>query len=168
MKTTLLATSLLGISLIACSDEADIGVNSDPITCMTTPAADMGGSVDYNGVNYKFENASPSVTRDPNGGITTLSLWSSENPDTQRGNYMRFFFQCGQAEVRNYDVVSNTDQRQLTCPNEVSGAVLGTIEILPATDGVLIVDEMSSCLAGRFRVDLDSPAGGSALKAEER
>ncbi|HEY5926169.1 MAG TPA: hypothetical protein VIV11_31005 [Kofleriaceae bacterium] len=162
MKTTLLATSLLGISLAACSDEADIGVNSDPITCMTAPAADMAGSVDYNGQTYKFSNAIPSLTRDTNGTITTLSLWSSENPDTQRGNYLRFYFQCGQAEVASYDVVAGTDQ-QLSCPHEVSSSVLGSIEILPATEGVLIVDEMSSCLAGRFRVDLDSDHGGGAL-----
>ena len=44
MKTTLLC-SLLGISLAACSDEADIGVDSNPITCQPTAVGDTAGSV---------------------------------------------------------------------------------------------------------------------------
>ena len=75
MKTTLLATSLLGISLAACSDEADIGINSDPVTCMPNAVGDMAGSVTYNGTTYDFDNGAPSVSRDPAGNITTLSLW---------------------------------------------------------------------------------------------
>ncbi|MNC96001.1 hypothetical protein D3C83_132570 [compost metagenome] len=45
-------------------------------------------------------------------------------------------------------------QQQVTCPFEVSAAVLGSIEILPATEGTLIIDEAQACLAGRFRVEL--------------
>jgi len=169
MKTTLLATSLLGISLAACSDEADIGINSDPVTCMPNAVGDMAGSVTYNGTTYDFDNGAPSVSRDPAGNITTLSLWSSQDPDTQRGNYVRFNFQCGQPEAASYGVVRGANQ-QVTCPHEVTGAVLGSIEILPAVDGTLIIDEMAAggtgspgCFAGRFRVDLDSTAGSGAV-----
>ena len=157
MKTLAIATSLFALG--ACSDEADIGIDSSPITCQQTAAADMSGSVDYNGQTYTFSNAAPTVTRDPAGTITTLAMWSSEDPGTQRGNYLRFDFGCGQAEVASYNVKPGTDQ-QLACPHEVSGSILGSIEVLPAQEGVLIVDEMSSCIAGRFRVDVDGGAVG--------
>jgi hypothetical protein len=162
MKTTILATSLLGLSLIACSGEADIGVDTTPITCQPTAVAEMHGSAEYNGETYDFNNASPTVIRDQTGAISMLSLWSSEDPVNQRGNYLRFYFGCGSAEVASYDVVNGTRQAPLACPYEVSASVLGQIEILPATDGVLIVDDNTSCFAGRFRVDLDSELGSGA------
>jgi hypothetical protein len=162
MKTILL-TSLLGLSLTACSDEADIGIDSTPITCQQTATGGMNGSVDYNGTNYEFTNASPSLVKDANGGISMLSLWSSQDPDTQRGNYLRFFFGCGAATTASYDVVEGSNNVPLVCPNQVTAAVLGSIEILPATDGVLIVDDNTSCFAGRFRVDLGNDRGDGAL-----
>jgi len=160
MKTTLFATSLL--ALAACSDEADIGVDSKPITCQPTAVGDTAGTVHYNGQTYNFDNGAPSLARDPAGNITQLSIWSSENPGTQRGNSVRFNFQCGQPAVASYGVVDGR-QQQVTCPLEVTGSVLGSIEILPAVDGTLIIDEMSSCIAGRFRVDLDSVAGNGSV-----
>ena len=159
---TIMTTSLLGLTLVACSDEADIGIDSTPITCQPTAMAVMNGSADYNGQNYDFKNASPTLVRDQAGAISMLSLWTSENPDTQRGNYLRFSFGCGSTDVASYDVVNNTNQTPLTCPYEVTAWVAGQIEILPATEGVLIVDDNTSCFAGRFRVDLDSELGSGA------
>jgi hypothetical protein len=159
---TIITTSLLGLSLIACSDEADIGVDSTPITCMRTAAADMNGSATYNGQRFEFTNATPSITRNTDGAITSLSLWSSEDTINQRGNYLRFFFGCGAVEVASYDVVRSTDNTPLTCPYELTAAVSGQIEVLPATDGVMVVDENTSCFAGRFSVDLDSQLGDGA------
>ena len=162
MKTTLLC-SLLVSSLAACSDEADIGVDSKPITCQPTAVGDTAGTVTYNGQTYNFDNGAPSVAKNANGMITQLSIWSSEDPQTQRGNYVRFNFECGvQPEIASYGVVDGR-QQQVTCPLQVSAAVLGQIEILPAVDGVLIIDEMASCISGRFRVDLDSQAGSGSV-----
>ena len=162
MKTLAFA-SLLPLALVGCTDDADIGVESDPIQCMQTAAADMSGSVEYNGQTYNFENASPTLTRDTTGAYTTVSLWSSENPDTQRGNYLRFFFQCGAPENASYDVVQPGPNQQVNCPFEVTSSVAGSIEILPATTGVMIVDQTQGCLAGRFRVDLDNAAGSGSI-----
>jgi hypothetical protein len=159
---TIITTSLLGLSLIACSDEADIGIDTTPITCQPTAMADMDGSAVYNGQHYDFNNASPTLTRDQSGVITSLALWSSEDTINQRGNYLRFFFSCGAAEVASYDVVRGSNDAPLACPYQVSAAVSGQIEVLPATDGVLIVDDNTSCFAGRFRVDLDGQAGSGA------
>ncbi len=44
-------------------------------------------------------------------------------------------------------------QEGLDCPLEVASVVLGRIEYLPAKSGTLIVDEISNCLASRFRVE---------------
>jgi hypothetical protein len=158
----IITTSLLGLSLVACSDEADIGIDSTPITCQPTAMARMTGSATYNGQDYALDNASPTLVRDQAGAISMLSLWSSEDPVNQRGNYLRFSFGCGSTDVASYDVVNNTTQSPLTCPYQVTAWVAGQIEILPATDGVLIVDNNTSCFAGRFRVDLDSELGGGA------
>ena len=153
MKTFALALPLLATA-IGCSGEADIGVDSDPITCMETATADMAGTIWYDNRSYHFDGAVPSLTRDANGGLSQVSLWSSENPDTQYGNYLRFDYMCGSPQIATYGVVS-TLQQQVTCPLEVGGTVLGQIEILPAKEGTLIMDQTQSCVAGRFRVEFD-------------
>ena len=79
--TKQLVFAVLAIS--GCSDEADIGVESDPIRCADTAIA----------------------------------------------------------------------HQQLECPYQVPTAMLGQIEYLPATSGVMYVDETANCLAARFRVD---------------
>lgn len=165
MKTIVLATSLLG--LVACTDEADIGVDSQPVECNRDggSVADMSGTIHYGGKSFTFENAMPTLVRDTAGAYTTVSLWSYEDPPSQRANTLRFNFQCGQAETASYDVVSGLDQ-QLACPLQVGGSVLGEVEILPVDRGTLIIDQSgpnSSCLAGRFHVEMDNQHGDGEL-----
>lgn len=161
MKTILLATSFLG--LVGCTDEADIGTDMQPVTCMQTSAADMNGSVTYMGTDWHFDNALPTLVRDPSGTYTTISLWSSQDPDTQRGNYLRFTFGCGPVELADYSVVRPGPNQQPACPLQLSAAVLGSIEILPVDSGKVIIDETQGCVAGRFGVSMNNTAGDGSL-----
>jgi hypothetical protein len=138
--------SLITIPLAGCSDEADIGVDSSPITCMQAPVAEMEG----------FSYAAPEVVRDGSGTITSVHVWGSNNPSSQLGTYLVFGFGCGQAEVASYGV---SNEQSLACPYEVSSTLSGASEVV--TGGTLIVDQMSNCLAGRFRVDVDGSSGDS-------
>jgi hypothetical protein len=134
-------------ALTACSDDADIGVDSKPVNCATdVPGfADVSGSVKdpTTGTQYDFNQASPEAYNA--GQQTTLSL---------RGEalQLQFAFYCGQAQLATYGVKGDT-QDGLDCPLEVASEVLGRIEYLPAKSGTMIVDQNSNCLAGRFRVD---------------
>jgi len=160
MNKIVLAT----LCLIGCTGEADIGIDSQPVACNPdgTSTADMTGEVHYNGQTYHFDNATPSLVRDTSGAYTTVNLWNYEDPSTQRGNTLRFFFECGAAQLASYDVVGGGNQ-QVQCPLQVAGAVLGSIEILPADTGTLIVDQTQGCLAGRFHVEFDNSAGDGEL-----
>ena len=160
MKTIALAT-LSGLCLVGCTGEADIGVDSQPVACNPdgTSSADMTGEINYNGQTYHFDNATPSFVRTT---YATVNLWNYEDPNTQRGNSLRFYFQCGPAQIASYDVVGNLDQ-QLQCPLEVVSAVAGSIEILPAETGTLIIDQTQGCLAGRFHVEMHNQLGDGEL-----
>lgn len=142
MKTSISFVMLVG--LVGCSDDADIGESSTPVTCDGTSFADVSGEITDPATNtrYTFDNATPSVT---GPDATSLSL---------RGEslLLRFGFYCGAAERARYGVKGDT-QEGLACPLEVASTLLGRIEYLPAKSGTLIVDETSNCLAGRFRVD---------------
>jgi len=156
MRLITLSASFLCLATTGCTDEADLGLDADPITCAESgPTADMAGTVRYNGATYHFDNASPSVTFDANGVVNGVSLWSSQNPDTQVGNTLRFYFSCGAPQLASYGVVSG-GQQQLNCPLEVASTLAGSIEFMPAKSGTLIIDQTEGCLAGRFRVDVDS------------
>lgn len=147
MKTTTIALTLL----TACSGDADIGIDSTPVTCTLDRTADVTGSVrdPGNGNQFAFDTATPTATATT--GSTSLQLAGGDTPDAA-SVILRFGFYCGPAAVQTYGVAPD-DQSGLDCPNEVAGVVLGRIEYLPAQSGTLIIDETSNCLAGRFRVD---------------
>jgi hypothetical protein len=144
MKTSI---SIVVLALVGCSDDADIGENSDPVTCGAEYFADVSGSVTdpNNGTRYDFNAATATATGQQ---TTTLTLQGE-------ALLLRFGFYCGAAERARYGVKGDT-QDGLDCPLEVASTVLGRIEYLPAKSGTLIVDENSNCLAGRFRVDFGS------------
>jgi hypothetical protein len=151
-----LASTVLVLSAAGCSDEADIGVDSKPITCSDGPVAVVAGDVQnpYDGKDYSFDEAIPTVSLSPNNGPTLVQLSGTvDNPDTQGRLLLRFSFRCGPAEIAKYGVIGDGQTQQLECPFQVPVAMLGQIEYLPATTGVLYIDETSNCLAGRFRVD---------------
>lgn len=136
-------------SLFACSQDADIGIDSQPVTCGDVGTADIAGRVTdpYTNTSYEFGTVTPRVALIPN------------NPDwpytaiLEDGTLqLQLGFHCGAAELESYRV-SPGNRQQFECPLEVHGAVLGQIEYLPARSGTLVVDENSNCLAGRFTID---------------
>jgi len=149
---------LSGALAAGCSDEADIGVDSNPVTCAeaTLGKAEVAGHVTdpLNNSGYDFDSATPSAFLGGNGAGPTLQLYSGET-DTQNSLVLRFSFYCGPAELATYDVRGDT-QQGLECPLQVASVVSGRIEYLPAESGTMIVDENANCLAGRFRADFGS------------
>lgn len=129
-----------------CSEDADIGVNSQPVTCTPNGFVQVSGGVSdpNNSSQYDFDALAGKATRTVDGA-TTLSF----NTDSLM---LRFGFYCGAAERARYGIKGDT-QDGLDCPLEVASVVLGQIEYLPAKSGTLIIDENSNCLAGRFAVD---------------
>src|SRR5688500_15991920 len=129
MKTTMTIAMVLAAG---CSDEADIGVDSTPVTCSPNGAAEVSGSVrDPNtGTSYDFDTAIPTAL----GRQLTLA---------NESNQLRFGFYCGETEIARYGVKGDT-QEGLECPLEVASVVLGRIEYLPAKSGTMIVDETAN------------------------
>lgn len=129
-----------------CSEDADIGVNSQPVTCTPNGFVQVSGGVSdpNNNTQYGFDALAGLATRTANGS-TGLSFNTDEL-------MLRFGFYCGAAERARYGIKGDT-QDGLDCPLEVASVVLGQIEYLPAKSGTLIIDENSNCLAGRFAVD---------------
>jgi hypothetical protein len=158
MKTLVLVTSILGLSA-GCSEDADIGIDSTPVTCAPSAVATISGTVrnPADGTTYSFDHATPSLTVPPTttGAGASLQLTGGPASDLQTSLLLRFGFYCAAAEIATYGVAPDDQSRQLQCPFEVASALLGRIEYLPAQDGTLIIDESVDCLAGRFRVDFD-------------
>src|SRR5262249_9986679 len=100
----------------------------------------------------KFDAATPTVVG-ANGGVVATLSGDIASPTTQGRLLLRFVFRCGPAEIAEYGVIGDGQTPQLHCPYEVPAAMLRQIEYPPADSGVLYVDEISNCLAGRFRVD---------------
>jgi hypothetical protein len=147
----ILFVSTLGLLLVpstGCDGEADIGNDTQPVTCnIDGPTAEVHGSVtDPNtGTEYDFGAAGATVTPDAAGG-GTVSIGDGVLA-------LRFGFYCGTRDIGTYDLGPDDQSEQLDCPLHVLGTVLGRIEYLPTDDGVVIVDENANCMAGRFRAD---------------
>jgi hypothetical protein len=167
MKEPVLA--LLALELAACSGNADIGVDMNPITCMPAATAEVAGTVrnPADGAQLAFDHATPFATLGaPQAGQPMLQLSSNLQTDMQRALILRFSFRCGATQIADYGVIGDGQTQQLHCPLEVPTAMLGSIEYLPAASGVMIVDENANCLAGRFRVDFgDNGAVGGWFSA---
>jgi len=137
--------------LIACSQDADIGIDTTPLTCTDVGFAEVSGSVrnPADGQNYEFGAVSPRVAL---SGSTDGTPYAVILQGTDVGLQLRLGFDCGAAERTSYGVVPVTPQR-IDCPFQVTGVIGGRIEFLEAQSGTLVVDENSNCLAGRFRID---------------
>ena len=161
MKTIVLATSLLAVA--GCSEDATIGIDSPPLTCTSSAAAGMSGSVDYLGETYPFDSASPLLIADPTAAYDTVMISTTE-ANTQDRKNVRFSFGCGAPDVTSYTVVADASQ-QLTCPSQVSASVLPTVTdvLAPGPIGTLIVDQARDCLAGRFQLSFHDQLGNGAI-----
>ena len=145
--------ALLVVVLTGCSDEADIGVDMNPVTCAQVGGAEVNGTIhkaaspDSPERDIEFGAVTPSVASTTGGAGQTLTLSASEAS-------LSIAFRCGDAELKPYDVVEQT-RDQLACPYVVTAFVSGQLfPFTTAKDGKVIVDENSNCLAGRFAIDL--------------
>lgn len=147
-----LATSVL-VFAAGCSDEADIGIDSDPMECSSdgAPILELAGTVTNPFNSERFDFADATAIAQQRNDLTTLQL-TAGTPD--RAALLRFSFYCGPTELASYGVVAD-GQQGLACPYEVASVVIGSIEYLPASSGVMHVDQNSNCFAGRFRADFD-------------
>jgi hypothetical protein len=147
MKMTTVFVMISGLA-VGCSDEADIGIDTQPVTCNpdTGGVAEISGAVSdpQSGATYEVSDAGVTATRSIDGAETATLNGGSV--------VLRFAFYCGPSSVDRFGVRGDT-QEGLDCPLEVASVVLGRIEYLPAESGTLIVDENVDCLAGRFHVD---------------
>jgi hypothetical protein len=146
MMSLALGVGVLTFAATGCSDEADIGIDTQPVACLPNGGGEVHGSVSNGGYHHDFGAVTTQLFQDPDSGAAMVQLADSEL-------FLRIGFQCGPAELESYDVVPGTTQ-QLACPYQVTGSIVGQIEYLGASDGVVIVDQNVNCLAGRFNVDL--------------
>src|ERR1043165_4708904 len=116
MKTMAIVT-LCGLAAAGCSDEADIGLDSQPIGCMPDATAQIAGEVTdpLTGDSYKFDQAVPTARRSGNLVFAQLS---------NDALMLRFGFYCGDSQIARYGVKGDT-QEGLDCPLEVASVVLG-------------------------------------------
>lgn len=139
-RTALLAS--LACSLIACSQDADIGVGSQPVTC-----ADVGGA-EVNGAlagKYTFGAVTPRI--DDPANQPGVFLVDGETSLTIR-------FLCGSTAPDTYNMI-NHDRAETICPLTVIGGANHGNEYIQVETGTVIVDETETCLAGRFAIDFD-------------
>jgi hypothetical protein len=151
MTTKIAIAAGLGLALAGCSQDADIGIAIDPVTCTPAAAGSVEGHVSYQGYEHDFGVVDITVYQ-PTDAPTFLSL-------SDRELILRLGFLCGPAERATYNVISDGPNQQAACPFEVNSSLVGQIEYLPARRGTLIVDESASCFAGRFHVELGNDAG---------
>jgi hypothetical protein len=146
----------LALTLIAvtgCSSEAEIGIDSQPVTCQTTNTATASGSVrsDIDDENYAFTDVSASmVASNPDSAAFPVML---ENNQLRLGLWFCGLTRPGAIELGEHAVEGVTAQR--SCPSPIINASMvgSVLEFRDAEDGLLIVDENQNCLAGRYAVD---------------
>jgi hypothetical protein len=146
MKTSII---VILAGLVGCTDEADIGMSSEPVQCTAQAFTAISGSItdpSGNHTQYTFDSGTAMATGQTQG--TNLKVQGE-------ALLLNFGFYCGTAERAKYGVKGDT-QAGLDCPLEVASAIYGRIQYLPANSGTLIVDENSNCFAGRFHVDFGS------------
>src|SRR5688572_16187611 len=142
---TLAMTLSMGAFAVACGDEADIGMDSEPVGCMDTAEGEVHGTVTdpYNdGTQYEWGPSTVTLAPNNPSSPTLVSLTDSGGTTGAIVNQLRFSFYCGSEDVGDYDVLGGQqNDLQAACPQAVTGTVAGRIEILFAEDGLLVVDE---------------------------
>lgn len=146
----LASTLLTLVAITGCSSDADIGIDSQPVTCAAQNTATASGSVrsDIDNQSYTFTDVSASTQTS-----------TTELPVLISNNQLRLALSfCGRGapgaiELGEHDVTGVTAQR--SCPSPTVNASMGgtVLEFRDAESGVVIVDQASDCLAGRYAVD---------------
>jgi hypothetical protein len=146
-----LAAIALVLVSAACTQDADIGLASQPVACQPEAAAEVQGTLASRAGDHQFQYVSARLLTQP----TTARL---EDPNGQLTLDLGFL--CGPPEVDTYDVVAVSNQ-QVRCPRQATGYVAGgplTGDLFAdASEGRLVVDQNVECLAGRFDIDFGAP-----------
>jgi hypothetical protein len=148
-----LAIALTAATLTAgCADDAVVGGDTDPITFTGRTGAEIEGTLggqEFGQVGAVFYDDSdgPGILNLRGGVDQTLAL--------------QLVFSCGPAEVDVYSIISGADNRLSEyCESD---APVATVTFFGAdqtatigTNGLIAVDEVGSCVAGRFTASFDS------------
>jgi hypothetical protein len=145
MKWILAATLLAG-----CTDNANIGISDQPITCQPNAAGAANGTLDnpYTQKSYTFGTAQASLMTSPTtGGALGVHL-----TDTMLA--LDAQFSCGQTALGTYQVGAG----QIACPLLVNSNVSGNLQQVYGTghSGIVILDQNVGCLAGRYDIHYTS------------
>jgi len=156
---------VLAASLAACTHNADIGIDDQPVSCMpnAASAAEAHGTITNpsNGQSYSFGDTSVALRFMP------ISVTLSSFVATDLAAAMNINFLCGQPTVDTY-AAEGVSQQTIDCPLSVATDLTAQATSVPFADasgGTIIVDENVSCLAGRFAVKFDhasNPNGGGS------
>jgi hypothetical protein len=137
MKRILLATTLLA----GCTDNADVGISSQPVQCKSTAQGFVHGTVSNPATHQSYTFGSPqaSLAAGNNGPSVSLS-------DSSLSLGLQFI--CGQPATGTYDAAGG----QPGCPQSVLGTVSGNQQQVYglADAGEVIVDQNVGCIAGRY------------------
>jgi hypothetical protein len=146
-----IAIAVVAAAASACTQDADIGLTSQPVTCQQQSAGDVQGTLTNAAGSHAFQFVTASLLAQP----TTARL---QDPNGQLT--LDLGFQCGSPGLDSFDVVAVSNQ-QVHCPLEVTGSVTGgpvTGDLFAdASSGRLVVDQNVGCLAGRFAIDFGAP-----------
>jgi hypothetical protein len=139
---------VLAAAAPACTQDADIGLSSEPVACQPEAAGDVQGTLTNAAGDHEFQFVSASLLTQP----MTARL---EDPNGQLT--LDLAFQCGAPSLDTYDVVAVQNQ-QVQCPLQVTAYVSGGQDLFAdASSGKLVVDQNVDCLAGRFDIDFGAP-----------
>jgi hypothetical protein len=142
---------VLAFAAPACTQDADIGLSSQPVACRQEAAGDVQGVLTNDAGDHELQFVAASLLMQP----TTARL---EDPNGQLT--LDLAFVCGPPSLDTSGVVAASTE-QVRCPREVTGQVTGgpvTGDLFAdAESGRLVVDQNVGCLAGRFDVDFGSP-----------
>jgi len=144
MKRIFLATLLAG-----CTGNADIGMSNQPVTCKPDAEGAAHGTVTNARTQNSFTFGTVAATLSPATG--GAGVWLNDS-----SLQLALSLPCGEA-LGMYDVGAG----QQACPFLVNSTVSGANQQVYgfATSGVLIVDQDTTCLAGRYDVTFTAAAG---------
>lgn len=143
---------LIAILLAGCTDKADIGMSNQPVKCQSSAAGAVNGSVTNTFTNktYSFGAVDASLSQASAAMAVALA-----DPSLS----LSLQFDCGQPAVGTYDPAGG----QLGCPFSVFATVSGNLQQVygMAHAGDVIVDDATTCIAGRFDLTYENSAGTS-------
>jgi hypothetical protein len=154
MKRLVLATLL-----VACTNKADVGVNGQPVTCKPTAMGEANGTVTNPTTHNSYTFGTVAATLSPNSPAAPTSVMLRDT-----SLQLSLAFSCGQTALGMYDVGAG----QIACPFMVNSAVNGDQQQIYASghSGVVILDQNTDCLAGRYDVQLGYTMDSGAYVSE--